>query len=135
MKSLPHRIYTIVAILTFAVAVAFAAPGSKVGVSFDRTTVDFGTVHAADGDVHLEYTMTNTSDKAVVILTATSSCGCTEPEYVRRPLLSGESTVIKVTFRTSGQQGEIDKEVTLRIKQAGGKTEKVKLILRGAVVP
>ncbi len=124
------------AVVVAMVSVGAAArnPGSKVGVSFNRTEADFGTVASGD-PVRLEYVMTNNSSGAVAILSARASCGCTEPEYPRKPVMPGESAVIKVSFNTVGQRGEIDKEVTLRLKNAANKSEKVQLRIAGVVVP
>lgn len=130
------RLSIVLIMLVGALLPAYSrAPGSKVGVTFDRTEADFGSVPASEGPVHLEYTMTNGSDKAVVILSARASCGCTEPEYPRHPVMPGERAVVKVNFNTVGQRGEVDKEVTLRLKRADGKSEKVQLILKGVVIP
>lgn len=129
------RIALTLVVLFISVTVAMArTPGSKVGVVFDRTEADFGTV-AAGAPVHLQYVMSNNSSGAVAILSARASCGCTDPQYPRKPVMPGDSAVIRVTFNTVGQRGEIDKEVTLRLKNAANKSEKVQLVLRGVVVP
>ncbi len=133
-KYLRGLVLTLIALLCVAATQA-RTPGSKVGVSFDRTEADFGTVSADKGTVHLDFTMTNGSSDAVAILSARASCGCTEPTYTRRPLRPDESTTIGVDFHTAGQRGEIYKEVTLRLKSANGKKEKVQLVLRGVVLP
>lgn len=134
MKTDIKTILLTAVMLAVALAAAARTPGSKVGVSFDRTEADFGTV-ATGGPVLLEYVMTNNSDGAVAILSARASCGCTDPEYPKRPVMPGQSAVVKVTFNTVGQRGEINKEVTLRLKNAAGKSEKVQLQIRGVVVP
>lgn len=127
------------AILVLLAAVSMAAgarePGSKVGVSFDRTRIDIGTVRRDAGPVHMEFTMVNHSQQPVAILSARASCGCTTPEAQARPVMPGDSTVIKVNFITSSQSGEIAKEVTLKLRRADGKSEKVNLEFSGVVVP
>lgn len=128
------RILALTLLGILAVVAAARTPGSKVGVSFNRVEADFGNV-SAGAPVTLEYVMTNNSSGAVAILSARASCGCTEPRYPRRPVAPGDSATISVSFNTNGQRGEIDKEVTLRLKNAAGKSEKVQLVLRGVVVP
>lgn len=127
-------IFLTAVMLTVALIAGARTPGSKVGVSFDRTEADFGNVESGD-PVHLEYVMTNNSNGAVAILSARASCGCTEPDYPKKPVMPGQSAIIKVTFNTVGQRGEINKEVTLRLKNAANKSEKVQLRLSGVVVP
>lgn len=129
--------YTLLLLAVLAVGFNAAAriPGSKVGVSFDKTEVDFGNVSESVGSVHVEYVMTNTSDGAVAILSARASCGCTKPKYPKKPVMPGDTAVIQVDFATTGQRGEINKEVTLRLRNASGKGEKLQLVLRGVVLP
>lgn len=135
---IPSTIMRLVACLAI-MAASFAAqartPGSNVGVTFDRTEADFGTVIAAAGTVHMKFTMTNNGSGAVAILSARASCGCTEPSFPRKPVAPGEEAVVNVGFNTTGQRGEIDKEVTLRLRAANGRSEKVQLRIRGVVVP
>ncbi len=126
-------VFFVVALVAFVAAAR--TPGSRVGVVFDRTQADFGNVYDNSGDVTVRYVMKNTGSGAVAILSARASCGCTEPSYPRKPVMPGDSAVVCVTFRTAGQSGEIDKEVTLRLRSAGGKSEKVQLVLRGVVIP
>lgn len=129
------RFLMIASMLLLAAAASARVPGSKVGVSFDRTLADFGNVHADADHVSVRYVMTNNGEGAVAILSARASCGCTEPSYPRKPVMPGDSAVINVTFNTIGQRGEVDKEVTLRLRNAAGKSEKVQLQLRGVVIP
>lgn len=132
-NSLRIVLVVMMSVLT-VLAINARTPGAKVGVSFNRVEADFGTV-SAGAPVRLEYVMTNNSDAAVAILSARASCGCTEPQYPRRPVAPGNSATISVSFNTNGQRGEINKEVTLRLKNAAGKSEKVQLVLRGVVTP
>lgn len=83
----------------------------------------------------MKFTMTNNGSGAVAILSARASCGCTEPSFPRKPVAPGEEAVVNVGFNTTGQRGEIDKEVTLRLRAANGRSEKVQLRIRGVVVP
>lgn len=59
---------------------------------------DFGTISETDGRVSHTFTGENRSDKPVVILDVVTACGCTVPEFTKRPIRPGEKTTIKVTF-------------------------------------
>lgn len=129
------KIFALIAALIFAVGAWARTPGQKVGVTFSETSYDFGTVTTeADPVVHT-FTITNNGSGAVAILSARASCGCTEPSYQRKPIMPGESAPVTLTFLPAGQRGEVDKNVTLRLKAANGKTEKVQLRITGTVVP
>lgn len=110
-------------------------PGKKVGVEFEATSHDFGTVAENKGPVIYTYTFDNTGSSPVAIITVATSCGCTRPEYTRKPVAPGEKGVIKVTFNTEGQRGEVNKDIKVRLRNANGKAERVTLRLNGVVVP
>ncbi len=129
------RILTVLSLLIFAITAFGRTPGEKVGVSFSELSYDFGTIATDAGPVVHSFTITNNGSGAVAILSARASCGCTEPSYQRRPIMPGESAQVTLTFMPEGQRGEIDKNVTLRLKAANGKTEKVQLRITGTVVP
>ena len=112
-----------------------ARPGQKVGVSVDSLVYEFGNVMADGAPVVHEFTISNTGNSAVSILSARASCGCTEPRYTRRPIMPGQSGTVTVKFLPAGQRGEVDKSVTLRLKNADGKSERIQLRLHGTVTP
>lgn len=109
--------------------------GDKVGVSVSETVYDFGTVYDDSPNVQHTFTLTNNGDGAVAILSASASCGCTKPKYDKKPFRPGETSSIHVTFIPTGQSGEINKDVKVRLKNADGKNETVNLNLRGIVLP
>lgn len=132
------RILIILAIAVFAAVLTVGAknrPGDKVGLEFQELTYDFGSVKADAGNVVHEFTFNNTGDGAVAVISALASCGCTRPEYTRRPVAPGDTGKIKVTLNISGQRGEINKDVKLRLRAANGKSEQVTLRLCGVVLP
>lgn len=110
-------------------------PGEKVGVEFETLIYDFGTVKADSGPVKHSFGYTVTGDSPVAILSAQANCGCTTPEYDRKPATPGGKGAIKVSFLTAGQKGEIDKEVRVRLRNGAGRSESVTLRIRGVVVP
>lgn len=125
-----------VAIVMCAVsAQARRIPGQKVGASFPELVYDFGTVKSSGKAVVHEFTMEVTGTSPVAILTATASCGCTTPEYPKKPVKPGEKATVKVTFSPKGQKGELEKDVRLRLRNGDGKSEQVTLRLRGTVIP
>lgn len=85
----------------------------------DSTTVaiidssyHFGTI--TDGEkVEYSYRFKNTGSKPLVIVSASSTCGCTVPEKPERPVLPGETGFIKVVFDSRGKTGETHKPITV----------------------
>lgn len=76
------------------------------------STYDFGKV--TDGEkVIYSYRFKNTGNKALVIASATASCGCTVPEKPEEPIKPGEEGFLKVVFNSEGRVGPTHKEITV----------------------
>ena len=60
------------------------------------------------------FEITNTSDRPLVIETATASCGCTTPEYAKEPIAPGASTKIKVGYNAAAA-GAFTKDVYVKL--------------------
>lgn len=105
-------------------------------LDFPSTTYDFGVIsEKADPVVH-EFEFTNTASEPVAVLSVSTGCGCTRPEYPVKPLMPGETSKIKVTFLPAGQSGDINKDIQVRYRGAkASKTKRIVLRLKGAVTP
>lgn len=93
---------------------------AAVGKHFDDTTsvkmidsvYNFGKV--TDGEnVVFNYRFQNTGNKALIISSATASCGCTVPEKPEEPIKPGETGFLKVVFNSKGRVGPVHKEVNV----------------------
>ena len=80
-------------------------------IEFEKTVHDYGDV-PFNGNGECEFRFTNTGDAPLVIQKPKSSCGCTVPSWPDKPILPGDSNVIKVTYRTS-RCGSFNKTVTV----------------------
>lgn len=67
-------------------------------ITFKETTHNFGLFDVEHGNQVCWFKFTNTGNKELVILSATASCGCTEPTYPQTPILPGQSDSIKVEY-------------------------------------
>ena len=74
---------------------------------------DFGKV--AEGE-KLSYTFTfdNKGTVNLVILSATTTCGCTVPKYDSKPIPPGTDGNLEVVFDTSGRNGMQTKTITVK---------------------
>lgn len=134
MKHLRILLIALLALVSMS-AHARRAPGEKVGVKIDNIVYDFGTVRESAESVVHEYRITNAGESALAIVWVKPNCGCTAPEYPRKPLKAGESAMIKVTFNPVGQKGEVDKDIRVKLRNGSGKSEELSLRLTGVVVP
>ncbi len=99
---------------------------------FDVDTHDFGTIKESDGDVTFIFTFTNEGDSPLLVTRAQASCGCTSPDYTRKPVRPGEKGEIKVTYHAKGRPGPFDKSVYVYTNSKS--QEKVMLTITGNVI-
>lgn len=99
---------------------------------FKVETHDFGTIKESDGDVTYNFTFVNEGDSPLLITRAQASCGCTSPEYPKKPLRPGEKGEIKVTYHAKGRPGPFDKSIYVYTNSKA--QEKVMLTITGNVI-
>lgn len=103
-------------------------------ISFAETVHDFGVIPENGGPVSHTFEFSNQGEAPLVILNASASCGCTRPEYPRKPVKPGKKDKITVTYNPKGRPGEFSKNVTVRTN-IKGKQKKVTLKIKGNVTP
>jgi hypothetical protein len=93
---------------------------SKTNQHFNDTTTvqmidsvyNFGKV--TDGEnVVFSYRFRNTGNKALIVSSASASCGCSVPEKPEEPIKPGETGFLKVVFNSKGRVGPVHKEVNV----------------------
>lgn len=82
-------------------------------LTFTKTTHDFGTISENAGDATVLFQFRNTGDAPLLILRAASSCGCTVPEFPKKPIRPGEEGEIKVTYHAKGRPGPFQKSIQI----------------------
>jgi hypothetical protein len=98
-----------------------------IKVSADK--YDFGKIKQGV-PVTTFFTITNSTDKPVVIENAWAGCGCTTPEYSKEPIPAGGTSKLKVGYNAAAM-GHFEKAVN--IKLAGVNEPKV-VTITGEVV-
>lgn len=110
-----------------------AVVAAEPTVEFDNKIHDFGTIKESDGPVSCEFKFTNTGAEPLVIISANASCGCTRPEYPKKPVKPGATGVIKVTYLPEGRPGEFSK--TIKVRTNAKRPKSVSLKITGVVIP
>ncbi len=105
-------------ILKIAITLIIALLGlspieSHAQLVFEPSEWDFGTIREIDGRVSHTFTGENRGTTPLVILDVIASCGCTVPQFSRRPILAGAKTSITVTFDPTNRSGIFNKELTV----------------------
>ncbi len=93
-------------------------------MSFDKAEHDFGTIEQGTPQETV-FKFTNTGTGPLIITDATSTCGCTVPQYPKNtPVAPGDTGEMVVKFNGAGQN-QVTKTITVKAN-----TEKGQEILR-----
>ena len=102
-----------------AAAVRDASVNKRAKMSFDKTFHDFGQISQGTPQQTV-FTFTNTGDAPLIITDATSSCGCTIPDYPKNtPIAPGQQGQMVVNFNGSGQN-QVTKTINVQANTANG---------------
>lgn len=80
---------------------------------FDNSTWDFGTIAEDGGEVSHTFNFKNVSPSPIVIINATTTCGCTVPQYSKRPIASGAEATMEITYDPLYRPGRFVREVKI----------------------
>ena len=126
------KILLMMTLLIGTLSFAFAQSGQKQAeIKFDKLTHNFGTITDKDPVQKCTFTFTNVGNAPLIINQAVASCGCTVPQYSKKPIMPGEKGSITVTFNSRGQfPSHFKKTVTVR---SNGKIEMTRLYVEGTI--
>jgi hypothetical protein len=89
-----------------------APAGKGPMMKFETERHDFGKISQGER-VSYAFRFKNVGGSDLIISEAHGSCGCTVPDYPRKPIAPGEEGVVNVEFNSEGKSGETEKTVTL----------------------
>lgn len=81
----------------------------------DKMVHNFGNIMLGSGPVKCSFSLTNISDKPVVIYNVVSTCGCTDVTWTKAPIRPGEKAEISVTYSNDEGPYPFDKTLTAYI--------------------
>jgi len=113
---------------TPATPIAPGTPKAPEKLKFETTVKDFGELKQGI-PASFEFNCTNTTKEPIIIADVVKSCGCTQPEYSKEPILPGKTTTIKATYNAAAL-GMFSK--TLTVKTSTG--DVTILTVKGTVV-
>lgn len=106
------------------------AEDAKVKIVFAQEEHDFGRVTEGE-KVGWYFKYKNEGDSDLIIKRASASCGCTVPEFDRKPLAPGEESTLKVIYDSRGRSGLEIKTVTI---ESNAENHLVRLKLKAEVI-
>jgi hypothetical protein len=81
-------------------------------MEFETTSHDFGTIVQGEKVAHT-FKFKNIGGTDLIISDASATCGCTVPEYDRKPIKPGDEGKIEVVFNSAGRTGSQHKTVNV----------------------
>jgi hypothetical protein len=87
-------------------------PLSKARIQFTEKQHDFGDLTQGES-VTYKFAFQNTGTEPLMILNVQTTCGCTAPEWPKKPIPPGEGGEIVVTFNSAKKMGRVNKIITV----------------------
>ena len=106
-----------------------ARNGAKPGISFEETSHNFGEIEEGSRAKHT-FKFENTGEAPLVIKNVRPSCGCTSPDWTRKPIQPGETGKVTAVYNSAGRPGKFHKSVTVYTNIEG---KSVPLFIKGTV--
>lgn len=104
---------------------------AQAEIKFDKLTHNFGSFSADQPVQKTTFTFTNVGKAPLVLNQVVASCGCTVPNYDKKPIAPGQKGTIEVTYSGKGMfPGHFKKSITVR---SNGKIEATRLYIEGVM--
>jgi hypothetical protein len=87
--------------------------GGTAEITFNTLEHNFGKITEGE-KVACVFSFENTGSGYLVIASATTSCGCTVPEFDNKPIPAGGKGTMEVVFDSSGRSGMQTKTITVK---------------------
>ncbi|MFA8432927.1 MAG: DUF1573 domain-containing protein [Marinifilaceae bacterium] len=107
------KLFNFVLIGFLFVGSVLQAQNGKPTMKFDSKEYDFGTFKEETGKITHSFEFVNTGNQPIIINNVRSSCGCTSPDWSRKPVAPGQKGFIKATFDPRNRPGQFNKTVTV----------------------
>jgi hypothetical protein len=85
----------------------------KPSIRFKEYAHHFGDVKEGEKVAYV-FTFQNTGSSDLVVLSTSTTCGCTVPKFSKKPVEPGETGTIEVVFDTSGRTGMQTKTISVK---------------------
>jgi len=113
-------------------AVAVWGQQAKPDIKFEEEIYNFGQVPEDGGKVSHTFRFTNEGEQPLVVHNVKASCGCTTPDWTRKPVKPGDGGYVKATFDPMRRPGNFNKSIIVR---SNAKESTVVLRITGKVKP
>lgn len=120
-----------ISMLAFAQKPVVQKPLSNANIQFAEKQHEFGDVVQGQSVTH-KFAFTNTGTEPLILLNVQTTCGCTAPEWSKKPIPPGEGGEILITFNSTNKMGRQNKVITV---YTNGQKPEEKLKIVANVLP
>ena len=121
--------FSAIALLLCLTGLLWAQAKVDALIRFETSSHNFGKI-PKEKPVTYEFSFTNPGTKPLIIEDATAECGCTKPEFPKRPVMAGGKGTITVTYDAK-EPGAFTKKITVKLVNV---TETKVLTISGVVI-
>ncbi len=99
-------------LLTISLLFALSTTSAQ-SLKFSSPEWNFGTIEEDGGEVSHTFAFTNVTNKPLVITDVHTTCGCTTPQYSKRPIAAGAESTIEITYDPMYRPGVFSRDITI----------------------
>lgn len=107
--TIPFLLITIIIIFSNG----FSHAQIEKSLKFIPQNIDFGVIRETNGKVTKTVKAINVSSDSTFIISARTSCGCSEAEYDGRMLAPGDTTTVSITYDPTNRPGKFQKSAKI----------------------
>ncbi len=82
-------------------------------LKFSQSKWDFGTIKEDGGSVSHTFEFVNTTQSPIVITNVRTTCGCTTPEYSKKPISANETRTMEITYDPMYRPGAFSRDISI----------------------
>ena len=126
------KIVYLLLIVFLAVPSQLIAQNAQAIINFEKLIHDYGSFEEEKGLQSYNFAFTNTGTSPLILNNVQASCGCTTPEWTRKPVAPGGKGFVKVSYNPRNRPGSFNKTINV-ISNASN--PRVVLRVKGDVIP
>ena len=111
-----RRLYITFTVALMLLSVCMSAQEKiSESIEIDKMVHNFGDIMLNSGPVSCTFTLKNVGSKPEVIYNVTTTCGCTDVNWTKEPILPGKTGKISVTYSNDEGAYPFDKTLTVYV--------------------
>jgi hypothetical protein len=116
------------ALLLISISLSFA----QADFTFDKMEYDFGSVVEKDDTLWFSFKFKNTGSDPLVISDIKTACDCTLAAWAKKPVMPGQTGIIKAGYKYKGKPGSFNKSLTVMANTMPAVSH---LTIKGVIIP